>query len=53
VSDHQSDIKEYQEEAQKSDAVGSYAKEALPTLQKHLQEAQKLDQTLKQTTGSK
>ena len=53
VSDHQNDIKEYQEEAQKSDAVGSYAKEALPTLQKHLQEAQKLDQTLKQTTGSK
>ena len=53
VSDHQSDIKEYQKEAQKSDAVGSYAKEALPTLQKHLQEAQKLDQTLKQTTGSK
>jgi putative membrane protein len=53
VSDHESDIKEYQKEAQKNDAVGSYAKEALPTLQKHLQEAQKLDQTLKQTTGSK
>ena len=53
VSDHQSDIKEYQQEAQKSDAVGSYAKEALPTLQKHLQEAQQLQQKRQQTTGSK
>jgi putative membrane protein len=53
VSDHESDIKEYQKEAQKSDAVGTYAKETLPTLQKHLQEAKQLQQQLEQTTGSK
>ena len=48
VSDHESDIKEYQKEAQKTDAVGAYAKESLPTLQKHLQAAQKLEQQLDQ-----
>jgi putative membrane protein len=54
VSDHQSDIKEYQKASGKSDAVGQYAKQALPTLQKHLKEAQALQQELKQqTTGSK
>ncbi len=53
VSDHQSDIKKYQKEAQKTDAVGTYAKDALPTLQKHLQEAQQLQGQLQQTTGSK
>jgi putative membrane protein len=53
VSDHESDIKEYQKEAQKSDAVGKYAKETLPTLQKHLQEAQQLQKQMEQTTGSK
>ncbi|MBV8792507.1 MAG: DUF4142 domain-containing protein [Pseudolabrys sp.] len=44
VSDHQSDIKEYQKESTKSDAAGQYAKEALPTLQKHLQAAQRMQQ---------
>ena len=53
VSDHESDIKEYQKEAQKADAVGAYAKESLPTLQKHLQAAQKLEQQLEQKAGSK
>ena len=46
VSDHEDNIKEYQKEAQKTDAVGAYAKESLPTLQKHLQAAQKLEQQL-------
>lgn len=42
VSDHQSDIKDYQKEAAKNDAAGAYAKETLPTLQEHLKEAQSL-----------
>jgi len=54
VSDHQQDIKEYEKAAGKNDAVGHYAKEALPTLKKHLQHAEALQQELKrQTTGSK
>ena len=55
VSDHQSDIKDYQKESAKSDPVGQYAKESLPTLQKHLKEAQRIQAELKQksTTGSK
>jgi putative membrane protein len=55
VSDHQKDIKEYQKASGKTDAVGEYAKKTLPTLQKHLQEAQQLQAQLKQqaTTGSK
>jgi putative membrane protein len=48
--DHQNDIKEYQKESGKSDAAGAFAKESLATLQKHLQEAQKLTQ---ETTGSR
>jgi putative membrane protein len=50
VRDHQDDIKEFQTESQKSDAAGAFAKETLPTLQKHLKEAQSLTQ---QTTGSR
>jgi putative membrane protein len=54
VSDHQNDIKEYEKAAGKDDAVGRYAKEALPTLRTHLQHAQTLQQELKrQTTGSR
>ena len=52
VSDHQSDIKEYQKQAQKSDAAGAYAKESLPTLKKHLQEAQQLQAQLENKTSS-
>jgi len=50
VSDHQSDIKEFQEESGKGDQVAQFAKDTLPTLQQHLQMAQSLQQ---QTTGSK
>lgn len=44
VKDHENDIKEYQTEAQKNDPAGEFAKQTLPTLQKHLQEAQSLVQ---------
>ena len=44
VKDHENDVKEYQKESSKSDAVGSYAKETLPTLKHHLQEAQSMNQ---------
>jgi len=53
VSDHRKDIKEYQEQSGKNDAVGQYAKRALPTLQKHLQEAEQIQQQLNEITGSK
>jgi putative membrane protein len=54
VSDHESDIREYQKAAKKTDAVGQYAESSLPTLRKHLQEAKALQRELKQqTTGSK
>ena len=52
VSDHKADIKEFQKESSKNDPAGRFAKEALPTLQKHLQEAEKIQQAT-QTTGSK
>ncbi len=52
VSDHESDIKDYHKEAQKSDAAGKYAKASLPTLQKHLKEAQKLQKELETKTSS-
>lgn len=52
VSDHKSDIKEYQKQAASDDPAGKFAKEALPTLRKHLQEAEQL-QSQTQTTGSK
>jgi len=42
VADHKKDIKEYEKEAKKDDAAGAYAKEALPTLHKHLETAQSL-----------
>ena len=44
VKDHEADIKKYQKASSKSDAAGAYAKETLPTLQHHLQEAQSLNQ---------
>lgn len=53
VSDHKSDIKTYQKEASKTDAAAEYAKQTLPDLQKHLQQAQALQAQLKQTTGNK
>jgi putative membrane protein len=42
VTDHKKDIKEYEKEAKKKDTAGAYAKETLPTLQKHLETAQSL-----------
>jgi putative membrane protein len=50
VKDHQEDIQKFQKEANKADAAGTYAKDTLPTLQKHLQQAQQLTQQT--TTGS-
>jgi putative membrane protein len=43
IADHKKDIREYDNEAKKkTDAAASYAKEALPTLHKHLETAQSL-----------
>jgi putative membrane protein len=51
VEDHKKDIKEYEKEAKKNDAGGAYAKEALPTLRKHLETAQSLNGAA--TTGKR
>ena len=54
VKDHQNDIKEFEKEASaKTDAAADFAKETLPTLKHHLQEAQSLEQKTQATTGSK
>ena len=54
VKDHESDIKEFEKEASaKTDAAAAFAKETLPTLKHHLQEAQTLEQKTQATTGSK
>src|SRR5260221_474138 len=42
IADHKKDISAYQKAANKQDAAGQYAKDELPTLQKHLQTAQSL-----------
>jgi len=42
VSDHRKDISAYQKAAKKQDAVGQYAQNTLPTLQKHFENAQSL-----------
>jgi putative membrane protein len=42
VKDHKKDIAEYKKEAKSRDAAGEYAQQTLPTLEKHLDEAQKL-----------
>jgi putative membrane protein len=42
IADHKKDIRDYDKEAKKNDAGGSYAKETLPTLHKHLETAQSL-----------
>jgi putative membrane protein len=44
VADHKKDIKEYEKAAAKKDPAGQYASEALPTLHKHLDTAEKLEQ---------
>jgi putative membrane protein len=53
ISDHRKDITTYQEQSAKNNAVGQYAKRALPRLQKHLQEAERIQQQLNEVTGSK
>jgi putative membrane protein len=50
VTDHKKDIAKYKIASKKQDAAGQYAQGALPTLQKHLDEAQKL---AKQKTSSR
>jgi putative membrane protein len=52
VADHKKDIAAYQKASKKSDDVGKYAKESLPVLQKHLQEAQSLNSG-RGTTGAR
>jgi putative membrane protein len=42
VKDHKQDIAKFQKEAKKTTPTGTFAKEVLPDLQKHLQEAEKL-----------
>ena len=42
VADHKKDIKDFEKEANKSDAAGAFAKQTLPTLHKHLEAAQSL-----------
>jgi putative membrane protein len=47
VMDHKKDIAAYQKASKKRDAAGQYAQSTLPTLRKHLENAQSLQ---KQTT---
>jgi putative membrane protein len=49
VMDHKEDIQKYEKAASMNNAAGTYAKEALPTLRKHLQNAESLKSA---TTGS-
>ena len=43
VEDHKNDIKEFEAQAKGTDDVARFAKDTLPTLQKHLQTAQSLN----------
>ena len=49
VMDHKEDIQKYEKAASMNNAAGTYAKEALPTLRKHLQNAESLKTA---TTGA-
>jgi putative membrane protein len=49
VMDHKEDIEKYERAATMNNAAGTYAKEALPTLRKHLQNAEALKAA---TTGA-
>jgi len=49
VTDHKEDIEKYEKAAAMNNPAGNYAKEALPTLRKHLQNAESLKSA---TTGS-
>jgi putative membrane protein len=45
VKDHRKNISEFRREARMKGAVGQYAKQTLPTLEKHLQAAERLEHT--------
>jgi hypothetical protein len=45
VAYHKKDISEYEQAAKKKDAIGQYAESSLPTLRKHLEEAEKLQKS--------
>jgi putative membrane protein len=49
VKDHEEDIQKYEKAATMTNAAGIYAKDALPTLRKHLETAQSLKSA---TTGA-
>ena len=49
VMDHKEDVQKYEKAASMNDPAGAYAKEALPTLRKHLQNAESLKSA---TTGT-
>jgi putative membrane protein len=51
VADHKKDVSDYQNAAKGNDAAATYAKDALPTLQKHLSTAESLSRAA--TTGSR
>ena len=50
VQDHENDIAEYEKAAGRSDVAGAYAKEMLPKLKAHLEDAKKIDAQLNQAT---
>lgn len=51
VADHKKDIAEYQKESKsKNPAIAAYARDALPTLQRHLKAAQALQKDVKSTS---
>ena len=43
VSDHKKDIGKYEKEAKSKSPLADFAKETLPTLQRHLQTAEALE----------
>ena len=46
VADHKKDVAEFKRESQKkNDPVADFAKQTLPTLQKHLDDAEKLEKS--------
>src|SRR4051794_25588019 len=45
VQDHKKDIGDYEAAAKKQDPIGQYAQSTLPTLRKHLDEAEKLQKS--------
>ena len=50
VQDHEKDVKEFEKAAGGGDQAATYAKEMLPKLKAHLEEAKKVDAQLNQTT---